>query len=415
MGDPKINQSEPGRAAASNRSGRYEKRVCEAVVDEWSTPFSPGGFDARGSGTSDAETSDSETSDAETQCWPGTDRTRTTVSFDSTRSIVSRNDSPDIPFDRSVNPYRGCEHGCIYCFARPGHAYLGMSPGLDFETKIVAKPGAADLLRRTIRRRGYDPQVLALGAATDPYQPVDRQYGITRQILQVLAEERHPVAVVTKSDLVLRDLDLLQDLAADGLAQVYLSVTTLDAKLARRMEPRASTPTRRLHAIGALHRARVPVGVLASPMIPGLNDSEIEAILQAAGGEGARRAGYVLLRLPMEVADLFGEWLQREYPDRADRVLSLVRQTRGGRLYQSGFDRRQRGTGPVAEILRVRFEAACRRYGLDYGTGGELSAGGESAMVPKLPRAIAKELEESSGQLDLFGSVQLSSAGSAGS
>ncbi len=289
---------------------------------------------------------------------------RTEVSFERPRSVLTRNDSPDVPFDRSVNPYRGCEHGCIYCYARPSHGHLDLSPGLDFETRIVAKRGAAEVLERTFRRPGYVPAPLALGANTDPYQPAERRLGIARDVLRVCHAYRHPVTVVTKSALVLRDLDLLADLAARDLAHVLVSVTTLDPDLALRMEPRAAAPGRRLRAVERLAGAGVPVGVLVSPVIPAINDGEIEAILAAAKDAGARAAGTILLRLPGEVAELFDGWLAEHFPDRRDRVLSLLRGARGGRLSDARFGRRMRGEGPYADLLRARFDAALRRLGL---------------------------------------------------
>ncbi len=291
-------------------------------------------------------------------------RLDTTVTPEKTRTILSRNDSPDIPFDRSINPYKGCEHGCVYCFARPTHSYLGMSPGLDFETKIFSKPEAARLLREELRSPGYRCDVIALGANTDPYQPVERDLNITRAVLEVLWEHRHPVGIVTKSSLVLRDLDLLAPMARQNLAAVFLSITTLDRGLARTMEPRAAAPHRRLETIKALSDAGVPAGVLASPMIPGLNDKELESILEAAAAAGARTAGYILLRLPHEVKEIFSEWLTTHYPLKAAHVLSLVRQTHGGRLYDSEFGTRMKGDGPYADLLRRRFETASRRLGL---------------------------------------------------
>jgi DNA repair photolyase len=289
---------------------------------------------------------------------------RTTVTPERIRTIITRNDSPDVPFEQSINPYKGCEHGCVYCFARTTHAYLGLSPGLDFESRILTKPDAPERLREELRRPGYRARVLALGANTDPYQPVERRLTLTRRILEVLAEHDHPVSIVTKSELVLRDLDLIAPLAKRRLASVVVSVTTLEADLARRMEPRAPTPRRRLAAIESLHRSGVPVGVLASPMIPGLNDSELESILEACADAGARSANYILVRLPGEVKELFSEWLEAEYPDRAARVLSLVRQTRGGRLYDPRYGARMRGAGPYAELLERRFTVACARLGL---------------------------------------------------
>jgi DNA repair photolyase len=289
----------------------------------------------------------------------------TVVTPEAIRSILTRNDSPDVPFGVSINPYRGCEHGCVYCFARPSHAYLGLSPGLDFETRIVSKPDAPEVLRRELARRGYRCETIALGANTDPYQPVERKLGLTRRILEVLREHDHPVAIVTKSDLVLRDLDLLAPMAARRLASVMISVTTLDRTLARLMEPRAPTPGRRLEAMRALSGAGVPAGVLSSPMILGLNDHELESILEQAAGAGAVTAGYVLLRLPLEIKQLFSEWLEAHYPLKAAKVLALVRETRGGRLYDSTFGVRMRGTGPLADLLRRRFEVACARLGFD--------------------------------------------------
>ena len=291
---------------------------------------------------------------------------RTTVTPEKAHRIITTNDSPDIPFDRSINPYRGCEHGCVYCFARPTHAYLGLSPGIDFETRLFSKPDAPRLLREELRRPGYRPQTIALGANTDPYQPIERRLGITRQILEVLAEHRHPVSIVTKSDLVRRDLDLVSAMARQGLACVMISVTTLDRGLARRMEPRAPSPQRRLAAIRSLADGGVPVGVLASPMIPGLNDCELESILAAAAAAGARSAGYVLLRLPHELKDLFREWLTEHEPLKAPRVLGLLEAMHGGKLYDGAFGARMRGAGAHADLLRRRFEVGCRRLGLTH-------------------------------------------------
>ena len=289
----------------------------------------------------------------------------TTLIRDASRSVISWNDSPDIGFDRAVNPYRGCEHGCVYCYARPTHAYLGFSPGLDFETKLIFKPGVAELLEKELRKPGYVPRPLALGSNTDPYQPIERTLKLTRAVLEVLSRFNHPVSVVTKSAGVLRDLDILTDMARRRLVRVMVSVTTLDPALARRMEPRAATPARRLHAIEALAQAGVPAGVMAAPMIPGLNDSEMERILELAGRAGARHAGYVLLRLPHELRPLFEDWLATHVPDRARHVLSLVRQTRAGVLYDARFYHRQTGHGPYAELLLRRFERALRHWGLN--------------------------------------------------
>jgi len=289
----------------------------------------------------------------------------TEVLPDASRSVIARNTSPDIPFDRSINPYRGCEHGCIYCYARPSHAYLGLSPGLDFETKLIAKLDAAPLLERELARPGYQCQPIALGTNTDPYQPQERRLKITRGILEVLAQCRHPVTIVTKSAAVLRDLDLLAPMAADGLARVALSVTTLEPALTRTLEPRAAAPRRRLEALSALSAAGVPSSVMVAPVIPALNDHEIEAVLEAAAAAGATQAGYVLLRLPHEVKELFTAWLEDHAPLRAQRVLALVRQCRGGRLNDPTFGRRMRGAGAYAELIAGRFALATRRLGLN--------------------------------------------------
>jgi DNA repair photolyase len=327
-----------GRGAASNDSGRFEaeKRV----------PFDDG--------------------------WGAVDEEpvplTTTVSVDSTRTIIARNDSPDIGFDRSINPYRGCEHGCIYCYARPSHAYLGLSPGLDFESRLFSKPQAAALLAAELSKKGYCCRPLALGSNTDPYQPVERRLGVTRSILQVLCDFRHPVTIVTKSALIERDLDILAAMAKERLGIVTVSVTTLDRVLARRMEPRAATPERRLEAIAALAAACVPTGVLAAPMIPALNDNEMEQILERARAAGATSAGYTLLRLPLELKGLFKEWLEAQFPGKAGHVLSLVAQSHGGRLYDSTWSKRMTGSGPYAEMLRLRFERACRKLGFDQRT-----------------------------------------------
>jgi len=295
--------------------------------------------------------------------------------------VIARNQSPDVPFDRSVNPYRGCEHGCVYCFARPTHAWLGLSPGLDFETRLYAKPDAPALLRRELARKGYQCDTLAMGTNTDPYQPIERELRITRGILEVLAEHDHPVMIVTKSDLVVRDLDILGPMAARGLAKVGLSVTTLDRTLARTLEPRAPRPDKRLAAIRACADAGVPASVLVAPVIPAINDHEIEAILEASKAAGAETASWVMLRLPLEIAELVTEFLRAHFPDRADRVLSLVRQTRGGALYDAEWGQRMRGDGPYAQMIAHRFRAACRRLGLGRRTPG-LDVGRFAAPKP---------------------------------
>jgi DNA repair photolyase len=290
-------------------------------------------------------------------------RLDTTLTRDSTRSAISWNTSPDIGFDRAVNPYRGCEHGCIYCYARPTHAYLGYSPGLDFETKLVFKPDVAELLEKELRKPGYVPRTLALGSNTDPYQPVERTLKLTRSVLEVLDRFNHPVGIVTKSSGVLRDLDILTSMAKRNLARVHISITTLDSRLARVMEPRAAAPVRRLHTIAELSRAGVPTGVLAAPMIPALNDAELEKILEASSKAGARHAGYVLLRLPLELREMFEAWLHTHFPDRARHVLNLIRQTRSGQLNDARFHHRFSGQGAYADLLMQRFGRASRQFG----------------------------------------------------
>ncbi|HXA22479.1 MAG TPA: PA0069 family radical SAM protein [Acetobacteraceae bacterium] len=294
----------------------------------------------------------------------------TTLTRDASRSAISWNTSPDIGFDRAVNPYRGCEHGCIYCYARPTHAYLGYSPGLDFETKLIFKPEVAELLEKEFRKPGYTARTLALGSNTDPYQPVERTLKLTRAVLQVLDRFNHPVGIVTKSAGVLRDLDILTSMAQRKLARVYVSVTTLDAALARRMEPRAATPERRLHAIAELTRAGVPAGVMVAPMIPGLNDAEMEKIVEAAARAGARHAGYVLLRLPHELRQMFEDWLATHFPDRAKHVLNLIRETRSGALSDARFHHRFSGQGVYADLLLRRFARVTRQWGLDQAREG---------------------------------------------
>jgi len=324
-----------GRGSVSNASGRFESERRVAIDDGW--------------GSLDAEPSP----------------LRTTVTVDTTRHIIARNKSPDIPFDRSINPYRGCEHGCIYCFARPTHAYLGLSPGLDFESKLFVKPDAAALLRKELARPGYKVDVMAMGTNTDPYQPIEREHRITRQVLEVLLECGHPVSIVTKSNLVVRDLDILAPMAKLGLARVAVSVTTLDRTLARAMEPRAPTPARRLEAIAELAAAGVPTAIMAAPMIPSLSDHEMEALLAAGARHGATEAAYTLLRLPLEIEGLFVEWLNANVPDRAKRVISLVKATRKGKAYDSTWGQRTVGTGPIAELLARRFKLTCDRLGLN--------------------------------------------------
>jgi DNA repair photolyase len=292
---------------------------------------------------------------------------KTTVTIQRARSIIAHNDSPDVPFTQSINPYQGCEHGCIYCYARPSHAYLDLSPGIDFETKLYAKPDAADLLRAALAKPGYRCDPIALGTNTDPYQPIEREWKLTRAILEVLSEHAHPFTIVTKSALVERDIDIIAPMAARRMARVYVSITTLDRELARRMEPRAAAPHRRLQALKTLSDAGIPVGVMVAPIIPQLNDRDLEAILEAAAANGAQTAGWVLVRLPLEVAPLFREWLDAHYPQRAAHVMSLIRQMRGGRDYHSTFGSRMRGEGTLATLLQKRFDIACRRLGLNRG------------------------------------------------
>lgn len=328
-----------GRGAQSNRNGRFERYSHETIDDGW--------------GTLDREFGEA----------PG--RVETDVEWTPARHVISRNQSPDVPFEQSINPYRGCEHGCIYCYARPSHAYLGLSPGHDFESKLFAKQNAAEVLKAELGRKTYRPSVIALGANTDPYQPVERRLEVTRSILEVLAAHRHPVGIVTKSALVQRDIDVLSAMARDGLVRVHVSITTLDRRLARAMEPRASTPPRRLEAVRALADAGIPVGVMVAPILPALTDHEIETILAAAADAGAESADYILLRLPQEVGPLFEEWLMATCPDRAARVLSLIRQSRGGRIYDSRFGHRMRGEGAFAKLIADRFRIASHRHGLD--------------------------------------------------
>jgi DNA repair photolyase len=347
-----------GRGAASNASGRYEPQSRVVFDDGWQSleelpPF------------------------------------QTLVQEERARKIITRNDSPDIGFDRSINPYRGCEHGCIYCFARPTHAYQGLSPGLDFETKLFVKPDAHELLARELADPDYQPKMIAMGTNTDPYQPIERKWRVTRRILEVLRDTNHPVGIVTKSALITRDLDILSEMAAKGLAKAALSITTLDRHLARAMEPRAATPPRRLETIRALANAGVPTAVMVAPVVPAINDSEIERILDAAADAGATEAGYVMLRLPFEIKDLFREWLREHFPDKYNHVISLVRDLHGGKDYDSTWGKRQVGSGPYAWSVGRRFELACRRLGLN-------------RRRQRLTTALFKRPTPKGGQLDLF-------------
>jgi len=323
-----------GRGAGLNMSGRFEINTREVFDDGWSSLEDLAPF-------------------------------KTEVQIEKPRTVITRNQSPDLAFDRSINPYRGCEHGCVYCFARPTHAYMGLSAGVDFEARLFAKPDAARLLERELSRPGYKVQPIAIGTNTDPYQPVEKQWRIMRQLLEVLEAAGHPVGIVTKSALVMRDIGILSRMASKGLARVALSVTTLDRKMARAMEPRAATPERRLEAIRALSDAGIPVSVMVAPVIPGLTDHEVERILDSAKAAGAEAAGYIMLRLPIDVSPLFRDWLLRHYPDRYRHVMSLIRSMRDGKDYDAEFGKRMRGTGPYAWQIARRFELTAKRLGLN--------------------------------------------------
>ncbi|GAB5508813.1 MAG: PA0069 family radical SAM protein [Hyphomicrobiales bacterium] len=355
-----VVQPHKGRAAISNESGRFEPLARTVLDDGW---------------------------DSLADLPP----LKTDTVLEAARHIITRNTSPDVPFDRSINPYRGCEHGCIYCFARPTHAYMGLSPGLDFETKLFAKPGAAKLLRAELAKPGYKPKPIAIGTNTDPYQPIEKTQLVMRQVLEVLAEMNHPVLITTKSAMVARDIDLLGPMAEKKLVQVSLSITTLDRRLARAMEPRASTPARRLSAVTALSEAGIPVNVAASPMIPALNDHEMEAILTAAQKAGATSATYILLRMPLEVRDLFKSWLMEHYPGRYRHVLSVLRSMRGGADYDARWTKRMEGTGPFAHVLSKRFKLVTERLGLKTGRS-----------TARLRNDLFLGQKASGGQLDLF-------------
>jgi DNA repair photolyase len=323
-----------GRGTATNRAGRFEPVTRTEEDDGWEVLAEAPAF-------------------------------ATEVAHETARKIITRNESPDLSFDRSINPYRGCEHGCVYCFARPTHAFLGLSPGLDFETKLTAKTNAVELLERELAQPGYEVKTMAMGTNTDPYQPIEKRYRTTRGILEVLERTRHPVGIVTKSALVVRDKDILARMAEQGLAKVGISITTLDSKLARKMEPRAPTPLKRLEAVRELSRAGIPVTVMVAPILPGLTDDGIERVLAAAHEAGAREAGYVLLRLPLEIKDLFREWLEEHFPDRVQRLFSSVRSTHAGKIYDSTWGKRQTGEGPIAWSIGRRFELAARRLGFN--------------------------------------------------
>jgi len=352
-------QSFTGRGALSNPPGRFDKQQLAAVDDGWYQDELPQSI-------------------------------ATTLEPDRAREVISTNDSPDVPFEQSINPYRGCETACVYCYARPSHAYLGLSPGLDFETRLFYKADAAKVLEEQLARPGYACKSITLGANTDPYQPVERRMRVTRSILEVLARTRHPVTVITKHALVLRDLDLLTDLARDGLTSVAVSVTTLDDDLKRTMEPRGASPQARLRTLGALSAAGIPTAVMVAPVIPALTDHEMEAILGAAAQAGVRDAGYVLLRLPYEIKDLFREWLEKHYPDRAAHVMSVIRAMRGGRDNDPRFGTRMRGEGPYALLLNNRFRLACQRLQLNRSPRSELKT---TLFRPPTPPGAQLRLE----------------------
>jgi DNA repair photolyase len=360
----KATKAIKGRGAASYVTGRFEKTVRRGEDDGWGSVY-----DTAVDGGESASP-----------------HPATNVTEERARSIISRNDSPDVGFSQSINPYRGCEHGCVYCFARPSHAYLDLSPGLDFETRLYAKTNAAERLRHELAKPGYVPSQIALGINTDAYQPIERRYGITREVLEVLAECRHPVSFVTKSGLIERDVDLLAAMARERLVTVYFSITTLDNRLASKMEPRATAPHGKLRAMRALHDAGVPVGVMVAPVVPMITDHELEHILEAAHAHGARAAGYVLLRLPHELKEVWREWLQLHFPDRAAHVMSLIRQMRGGKDYDSGWGTRMRGEGPFAQLIAQRFAKAHARLGF-----GRLPALDASRFVP--PRKPSPQAE----------------------
>jgi DNA repair photolyase len=346
-----------GRGATTNATGRFERHERVAISDGWAR--------------------DSEAA------------FRTEVSLEAPRSAITSNASPDVPFDRSINPYRGCEHGCVYCFARPSHAWLGMSAGLDFETRLVARPGIGAVLAKELSRRSYRPATIAIGTNTDPYQPIEGRYRVMREVLEVLRDFRHPVGIATKGTLVERDIDILADMASDGLAHVGVSVTTLDPELSRRMEPRVPAPARRLETIRRLAEAGIPVRVMVSPLVPGLSDSEMEGIMAAAAEAGARAATWIMLRLPREVAGLFRDWLGEHYPDRVNRVLGHLRDMHGGELYDSSWGTRMRGEGPYAEMMEMRFRVAQRRLGL-------------ASHLPELRTDLFRVPPRAGDQLELF-------------
>lgn len=404
-------QARKGRGAVSNRPGRFERGDRPLEDDGWQREKAPVPTEAAAANSTGAAPSrltyrgmpvalgnDGPDADAGADDGEALPPLKTSVALDNAKTIISRNQSPDIPFDQSINPYRGCEHGCIYCYARPTHAYLGHSPGLDFETKLYMKADAAQLLERELRRPGYRATVIALGANTDPYQPIERRYRLTREILQVLSAYNHPAGITTKSANVTRDIDLLADMAKRKLVKVYLSVTSLDRDLSRAMEPRASTPAKRLAAIKTLSEAGIPVGISVAPIIPALTDHEIETIIAAGAAAGAQSVSWTVLRMPLEIKELVAEWLQQHHPLKAKRIMDLVRDCHGGALYKSDFGTRMKGTGPYAALIRRRVLAAAKKHNLD-GYRWDIDSSRFAVPGDRPAPAIAGN----SAQLNLFG------------
>ncbi len=380
---PQSPKAQKGRGAVSNLQGRYALHARDGFDDGWSV----GGLDAPGG-------------EASTPAW------KTQVSDEQARTILTRNASPDLPFNVSLNPYRGCEHGCIYCFARPTHSYLGLSPGLDFESRIYAKVNAPELLRRELAKPSYVPEPIALGVNTDAYQPCERERQLTRRVLEVLNECDHPVALITKSSLIERDIDLLAPMAARGQAIAAVTITTLDPKMARTLEPRAATPTRRLRVIRTLAEAGIPVSVSIAPVIPFVTEPDLERVLEAAIEAGASSAGYIVLRLPWEVSPLFRQWLQAHFPDRAQRVMNRIQDMRGGKDYDASFATRMHGTGVWADLLRQRFDNACRRLGVPHRNREyarlDTSQFRRPVSLPSAPEQASGKAEKAGRQMDLF-------------
>ncbi|MBA4143819.1 MAG: PA0069 family radical SAM protein [Nitrosospira sp.] len=395
-------KAKKGRGAVSNLQGRHEILIREDIDDGWSNPET-------GSGQRDSEIGTRTDSDPERN---GEPVWKTQITEEQAKSILSRNQSPDVPFSVSLNPYRGCEHGCIYCFARPTHSYLGLSPGLDFESRIFAKINAPELLRRELAKASYVPEPIALGVNTDAYQPCERELGLTRRVLEVLRECEHPVALITKSSLIERDIDLLAEMASRRQAMAAVTITTLDPTVARTLEPRATAPARRLRTIRALTDAGIPVGVSVAPVIPFVTEPDLERILAAAAEAGAISAGYVMLRLPWEVSPLFRQWLEAHFPDRAERVMNRVRDMRGGKDYDSNFGKRMHGEGIWADLIRQRFEKTAARLGigmepsrfsgLDTSHFRPPSTASKVASSQATPKAKSVTANNPGGQFELF-------------